>query len=809
MTLPGVTYSRSLAAISDRLRNGSALKLAAIALVCSAVIGITPVVPTKAQVISENIFGETNQPSADEQLLLESDDLEFDSDRGLVVATGNVQLAYGRTTLVADRVEYNQQSGRVTAFGNVEILEPGGNKIFAHEIDVTDDFSDGFVSALNVQTADNTRIAAESASRQDGVITQFNNGVYTACEQCKEDPTKPPFWQIRAKKVVVDGDTKTVEYEDPTFELFGKPFLKLPYFSHADPSIKRKTGFLVPTMSNSNVLGFGYRQGYFLNLAPTYDLTAWGTYYSRQGFMGEAEWRQRFANGQYSLHYAGIDQNEQSAFAANTVDSTADERHALITNGLFDINPRWKFGWNALFQSDKNFARTYNIKNYDELDVTNEVFLRGLGDKNYFNLAAQDFLVQSKQLDALTDPAFAGNQHATEQQALVLPVMDYNAVSGDEFQNGQLSLDVNVTSINRDEPDIANFSQFTNPANERFAGLPGTSTRASALLEWKGSSITDSGIVATTSLSVQGDAIRQDHEQLGTFSNPLTSNRSIYRYMPAAEFEVRLPLIAYDGTTTHIFEPIAQVIARTDETHVGQFANEDAQSLVFDTSNLFSRNKFSGYDRIEGGTRANLGFRFSSTFEDGSSMNIVAGQSFHLAGKNSFADTNDLVNAGEESGLETDRSDFVASLQLDTGDGFALGTGFRLDENDFQLKRAEVSGRIVKQDYSVVASYAFTEAQPNYRFNRDRHEISASASVKLNDEWRAFGSSAYDIVENSFVRNAAGIAYDDSCFSFSVAYSHENPKFSSGTDEHTINFSLGLRTIGGFNRTVNFEENEN
>ncbi len=787
---------------------------AIVALVSPLALGLVHTNSVNAQVISENIFGETNQPSADEQLLLESDNLEFDSNRELVIATGNVQIAYGRTTLVADRVEYNQQSGRVTAFGNVEIIEPGGNKIFAHEIDVTDDFSDGFVSALNVQTADNTRIAAESASRKDGTLTQFNNGVYTACEQCKEDPTKPPFWQIRAKKVVVDGDTKTVEYEDATFEIFGKPFLKLPYFSHADPSIKRKSGLLLPTMSNSNLLGFGYRQGYFFNLAPDYDVTAWGTYYTRQGFLGEAEWRQRLANGEYSIHYAGIDQQEKEAFSAGTVDATKDERHALITSGRFEINPRWDFGWNALFQSDENFARSYNLKNYDQRDVTNEVYLTGLGEKNYFKVAAQDFLVQSNERDALNfakfPTAFTGNQHATEQQALVLPVMDYNAVSGEAFENGQLSLDVNVTSIQRDAPDVANFdgTAASIAANERFAGLPGTSTRASALLEWKGSTITDGGFVATTALSVQGDAIQQNHDDLASFGNPLTNNRSIYRYMPAAEFEVRLPLIAYDGTTTHIFEPIAQIIARSNETHIGEIANEDAQSLVFDTSNLFSRNKFSGYDRVEGGTRANLGFRFSSTFENGSSINIMAGQSFHLAGKNSFANTDDLTNTGEESGLETDRSDFVASLQLDTGDGFALGTGFRLDEQDFSVRRAEVTGRVIQQDYSVAASYAFTQAQPNYRFERDRHEVSVSGSVKLDENWRAFGSSAYDVVENSFVRNAAGIAYDDSCFSFSVAYSHENPKFSSGTDEHKINFSLGLRTIGGFNRSVSFEEDE-
>ena len=249
------------------------------------------------------IFGDV-EPDPDDQLLLESDELIYDNDRGLVIALGNVQIAYGRFTLVADKVEYNQQSGRVIAIGNVEILEPNGNRVFAKEIDVTDDFRDGFVSALNVQTPNNARIAAESAERRDGEVTVFNNGVYTACEPCKENPEKPPFWQIRAKKVIVDNNTRTVEYEDASFELFGKPIARLARFAHADPAIKRKSGFLMPEFNESEELGVGTRQGYFFNLAPNYDLTAYGTYYSRQGIMGDVEWRHRLANARASHNLA-------------------------------------------------------------------------------------------------------------------------------------------------------------------------------------------------------------------------------------------------------------------------------------------------------------------------------------------------------------------------------------------------------------------------------------------------------------------------------------------------------------------------
>lgn len=765
-----------------------------------------------------NIFGD-ERPLPDEQLLLESDELIYDNDRGLVIAVGNVQLAYGRSTLVADRVEYNQQSGRVLAIGNVEILEPNGNRIFAQEIDITDDFSDGFISALNVETPENTRIAAESAEREDGEVTSFNNGVYTACKACEENPEKPPFWQIRAAKVVINNRKKTVEYENASLEFFGRPVFNVARFSHADPAIKRKSGFLIPEVKEEENLGFGYKQGYFLNLAPNYDLTVWGTYYERQGFLGEVEWRHRLANGEYSVRYAGINQQNQGAFSASELDSTVNDRHAVVTSGLFDINDRWSFGWNALFQTDDNFARTYEIAGKDSRDITNEVFLRGIGEKNYFNLSAQDFLVQDNGI-ADVDPSITGTQLFTDQQATVLPVLDYNAVSGEEYGYGQWSFDLNITNIERDGAQIDNFvgGGVMNP-NERFHGISGNSARTSMELEWKASNITSAGLVATTSFSVRGDAMHYDADTTNPNFNPLLTDDSIYRFMPAAMLEIRYPLIAQSGSTTHIFEPIAQVIARPDETNIGEFVNEDAQSLVFDTTNLFERDKFSGFDRVEGGTRTNIGFRYSANFSDGGSINVVAGQSLQIAGDNSFADTRDVVNAGNESGLETKHSDYVASVQFDDGAGLTTGVGVRLDEADLGLKRSEVSARYVQPDYSFTSSYIFTEGQPNTRFiqpdpanpinARDRHEIGGSASLRLDENWRVFGAMTYDIETEAVVRESIGLGYDNDCFSFAISYSDSNGDFDGDSSGQSISFSFGLRTIGGFERSVEFGDDTN
>ncbi|MEC9343183.1 MAG: LPS-assembly protein LptD [Pseudomonadota bacterium] len=769
------------------------------------------VLPDSAQAQSAGaaMFGEAPAANPQSQMLLEADQLVYDNDQSIVSAVGNVVITYDDYTLIAKRVTYSRTSGRVIASGDVEIIEPNGSRIFAEEIDVTDDFRDGFVSSLRVETAENTRFAAESAERREGEIAIFNHGVYTACEPCKENPEKPPLWQIRANRVIINNSTRRVQYEGASFELFGKPIAYLPRFSHADPSVRRQTGFLIPVPSYTEALGFGVKNSFFWAMAPNYDLTLTGTYYTNQGFLGEAEWRHRTDNGTSNLRFAGIDQLKQNAFEPSHIDSRVNERYAVMSAGQFKLTRDWRFGWNGLWQSDDDFARTYSLSNYSSRDVTNEVYLTGLSGKNYFDLRAQQFLVQ----DASNDQGqyYPGNnrpgiQRLQEQQGTALPILDLNRVTDYPVAGGEVQLDVNVRNIHRKDWQVANYNFLNTNANERYHGIEGDNGRATVEAEWRRSEILN-GAMVTASLSAQADGIWVDSANLDSPSNPLTSNGSLWRAMPAGMLEIRYPLVAQGGGATHLFEPLAQIIARPNETQIGRFPNEDAQSFVFDTTNLFERNKFSGYDRVEGGTRANVGFRYSASFLSGTTLNVAFGQSYHLHGRNSYAEA-DLVNAGLESGLETIRSDYVASASVSTAAGLSVGVSGRFDESSTELRRGEASLAYATPYYALAGSYVFVDEQPKYGFASDRHEVNGSASVKLTDTLRGFASFSFDLENANLYQHNVGLAYDDSCFSLSVAYSQQEDRYTGNTIDTAILFRIGLRTIGDYNYKYSLDDEQ-
>ncbi len=735
----------------------------------------------------------------DAQLFLKADQLVYDNDAETVTASGNVQLDYDGYNVVARQVTYNQQTRKVKAFGNVEIREPDGNIVFAQEIDLTDDFSEGFVNALRVETPERTTFAAESAQRFAGDKTVFNNGVYTACKTCKKSNVGPPLWQIKARKVTSDGVEKTIAYEDATFELFGKPIAYLPYFKHADPSVKRKSGFLIGRAGYTEELGLWYRQPYFLVTGDSHDLTFTVGAFSRQGFLGQVEWRHQLENGFYTLQAAGINQQDPDSFSFAPSNSVSD-RGMFATTGLFNINPRWTFGWNYLAQSDESFSRDYEIDGYTSQNITNEVFLRGLNKRSFFDLSAYQYLIQPSLITSRSD-AFQDE----DQQAIIRPLLDYNYEKNSPYTGGQFNLDVNVTSLQRDEANVVN----TLSGDNRTHGLEGETTRASVDASWKKTLTTSGGLSITPSASLRADWVTTNGTGLATqidapgFS---VDDGSQFRFMPTAGLEISYPILARTATSSHVFEPVANVFVRPDLGFDGVLPNEDAQSLVFDTTTLFERDKFSGYDRIEEGIRANVGLRYSGIFAGGLALNALIGQSYHLAGENSFSRLDDLVNTGEESGLESDVSDYVASFGAITPNGLTFNVKGRFDEDTFDLRRGEAALAFRYGNISTVANYTFIDGQPDTGFADDREQVGGTVSYSFSPGWSAFAAYQYDVQDSFLLSQSYGLTYSCDCFNFALVYSETNA--NNGQTTRTAQFRITLRTLGEFDGDIDIGSND-
>lgn len=763
-------------------RGLKALRGALVSAVASCGLFLPQAGPALAQSAVENAMV---KPPPGTKMLLTASELIYDQDAKKVIAVGGVQIAYGGYKLVAKRVEYDQASGRMTAIGDIELVEPNGNRIYGEKVDVTDDFANGFVEALRIETIDNTRLAAANAERVDSDEMILNKGVYTACEPCKDKPEKPPLWQIKAERVIQNGKTHTVRLERARFELFGAPIAFLPVLELPDPTVKRKSGFLFPRMATAENLGFGLSIPYYQTLTPHMDATLTVTGYTTQGAMFDAEFRQRFRLGQHTLRIAGIDQMRPSAFSRGTADAEVDQRGLIQSKAEFKINPRWTFGWDVMVQSDNNFARTYSLDGLDDPVHTNQIYLTGLGRRNSFDIRSFYFDVQD------ADP----DNDAEKQQAIVHPVFDYTYYHPDSVLGGQLSITTNFTSLSRTNTDHYNRLEGIS-VSDRFAGLAGNYNRLSTEAEWKRTFILPGGFVMTPLAAVRGDGIQNDmNDPWAVYPGDFHSASTATRSMVTAGLETRYPILVTTPNASHVFEPIVQVFARPNEPLAGALPNEDAQSFVFDASNLFARDKFSGFDRIEGGTRANVGMRYTGTFDAGYTLRGVFGQSFLLDGKNSF-DTPDLVYAGADSGLETWRSDYVGAMGVELPTGLSLAVGGRLDEKTLDVRRSDVTVGYYSNWLQTEVTYSQIAAQPLYGYPTDNDEIQTTGGIKFEENWTLYGSTTWDLDDGVLSRRGIGIAYDDSCTVFALAFTQTRDVADTSANDWQIGARLSFRTLG-------------
>jgi len=879
------------------------------ALALFAALGPSLTSPVLAQTLNDRLAARNTATPAGEKprLLVDAKEIVYDRDKNRVEARGDVQLYYQGRVLEADRVTYDRDTKRVYAEGNSKLTEANGNVIYSDRFELTDDFRDGFIDSLRVVSPDKQRITAARGERADGETTVFERGTYTACEACRDNPEKPPLWQVKATRIIAKNSEQMLYYEDARLEFFGLPLAYIPFLSAPDPTVSRKSGILTPRYSRSSATGYRVSLPIYWAPAPHYDVLWTPSALSKQGLLNEIEWRHRLETGIYNIRAAGIFQADPREFLPGPIgpnyatvwpnaknpafpflftskDDKRTFRGSIESTGLFLINKNWKFGWDVALTSDKYFLSNYRVKSesinagYFKESVSS-VYLRGQTDRAYFDATAS-------YIQGLTQNDWQ------KQLPVVHPSIDYNR----RFQlggpiGGELAVDVNVTSLTR---EIADYQQLppavggrrfasTAAAPSRFFGGPallgyslgsaaadafafrfgcflyergecllrgaaGTMNRASTVISWRRQFIDPLGQVWTPFVSTQVDVIANRIDTQTTSVDPyrlngnrifgndkqsnfVDSDQNAVRALPSIGVEYRYPFVAVTSGATHLFEPIAQIIASPNETRIGRLVNEDSQGLVFSDSNLFSLNRFSGYDRTEGGVRANVGAQYTMTLNGGGYVNALVGQSYHLAGRNSFEarglDSTDAANTGLNSGLDKTRSDYVARFAFAPSQTLSFVARGRFDEESLKVQRLELTATSKFGPLTSSILYARQEAQPDLGYVRRREGLAINNSVALPNNWSVNGNVLFDldryITDRDLVAAVPtfsatrykdtpfrvssyglGITYADECTVFSVQYSRSITD-AVGTQKVTSNtvlFRLELKTLGQVNYRV-------
>ena len=539
-------------------------------------------------------------------------------------------------------------------------------------------------------------------------------------------------------------------------EVDGVPIFYSPYFSGPDPTVKQRTGLLSSTIGERSNLGVVARNYYYYGISPDEDATIEATYAGEQGPLLGGEWRDRFDYGKLIFSGSLAEGKEPNA-AGENADGPTTVRGHIFGLGIYDLNDDWRTGFNLARTSDKDFLQTYSYSDQDVLD--NRAYVEGFFDRDY--AVANIYSAQDLR---------AG---VTQAQPISLPYATYQAFGE---QGGTLG---GRWSFNGGVLGLA-----------RTAGQ--NTGRLSSDEGWQ-RTILAGGLTTNVNAHLLGDGYVTNNKPAFSDSSTIdTGGTASGRFLPQFQTVSSYPLVNPTENGSWLIQPTGSfAFAPRGLARNNKIPNEDSTDLEFDTTNLFDASRFPGTDRVEDGINLAYGVKTGYNSNNGGYAMLFFGQSRRIGGDDIFP-----VN----SGLDTDVSDYVASIDLYPGKYVTASYQTRLDEHDFSSKLHQLNFSITPVTDTVVgANYLFLASTPSIAAGQNRNNLSPFISQKFGLYWTATGSLVTQLGSRSNIQDAAGsVTYQDDCFEFSMQASRNLMLSTTKSSGTSIFFRIGFKTLGFF-----------
>jgi LPS-assembly protein len=682
-------------------------------------------------------------------VLMNADDLRYDESTGVVTARGSVELSQGERVLIADLVSYDRTTDTVTASGNVSLMEPNGEVLFSNYAVLENELKTGVIENLRVLLSDGSRIAANRAERTTGERKIMEQGVFSPCSLCREDPTRAPLWQIKANKIIHHETRYDIEYRDAVLEMFGVPVLYTPYLVHPDPTVDRRSGLLAPTLGYSDDLGFIYGQPYFLAIDESSDVEVELIVYSREGLIVRSRYRHAFSNGRIDFQStAGILRNRIGLNQDDGLQASAD------LEGRFSLSDSWRMGFDFEQATKRTYLRRFRLGN-DEI-LTSRIFLERFRARDYTSVNAYKF-----------QGLRAGDDR--RRQPTTLPLILYSFVGEPDPYGGRFQLDASTRSLIRETG-----------ADSRKISITGG---------WSLPYYAPAGDVYTLTTALQTGFYTANNPTGTTISPASSDEEETARVFPQIGLNWRFPLVRTGITSSQIIEPIINFVAGPNGGNPDEIPNEDSQAFEFDDTNIFELNRFEGTDRVTSGARVDYGVKAALFDTEFGSSHAFISQSYQVWGDTAF-------DSG--SGLDDNLSDYVGRVQLAPADWLDLLFRFRLDKDSFRPRRSELGLRLQQPNYSILLDYVLLDEQISTVNFGNREQLDLRFNLRLNQFWSTSTRLVQDFSNATNRTRIAnlGLAYNDECFSIGLEYERRDLRDADIEPEDRVMLHINFKYLG-------------
>lgn len=699
-----------------------------------------------------------------EQIQFEADGASYDDNTETVAVFGNVVLRRSDQSVRADQLSWDRKTGKIIATGNIRLVDADGNQLFTDSIELTDELKAGAMDNMLLALREGGRLAANKGERLEDGKVLLHNAAYSTCavEDDQGCPRKPS-WRITARRVIFDPDKKTLRFEGARAEIFGLRLMPLPALTLATDG-RPINGLLIPDVQLSASNGVQFSQSWYQRLSDNRDLSVTGYVFTEALPMVSAQYRQLTSQGSFQVT-GYLTRSSRIPIGGPLAASQSDFRGYLYANGRYQFSPNWGLTFSGRLASDRTFLRRYDISRDDRLRSTAQ--LERIDADSYFSISGW-----------ATQTLRVGD--AQGQVPFAIPEIDYRRRLTDPLLGGRVQLQFNTLAISR------------------TAGQD--TQRAFASAQWDLRRLTPWGQEVTVTALARGDIYHSDENALTATASYRGNPGWQTRGLGAVAVDLKWPLVGEFLGGNQVLTPRFQIVASPTLRNL-EVPNEDARAIDLEDSNLFALNRFPGYDRIEDGVRFTYGIDWQ--FErPGLRINTTIGQSYRLSSRPT------LLPDG--TGLSERTSDIVGRTEVRFKDVVKVTHRFRLDKDDFSVRRNEFDAALGTQSTYVEVGYLRLNRDVGGGIEdlKDREELRIAGRISFARHWSVFGSGVFDLTGVSDdptlvgvdgfqpIRTRLGIAYEDDCIELDFTWRRDFVATGDARQGNTFQIHIAVKNLG-------------
>lgn len=691
----------------------------------------------------------------------EANEVVYDKSSGKFTTIGKAIIDYNDSKLSTNTLEFDTNTDEIKASGDIHIT--GTDSIInTEEMIINTKNESVLIGATDIEFGENSYAKSQKTEMigKDKII--LYDVEYTACKEGLNDCGETPTWKIGANKITHDTTDGSLTYTNSLLYFLDIPILYLPYLINYTPDITNKTGLLFPSFGSSSSLGTIFRIPVFIKINEYNDMTLTPMFTSEKGmlFIGEYRTNQSFGTSITSGSFKPPKNDEE-------------KRWYIKTENNFEINDIWRLIIDFERTSDDTYLRSYDFDSDPWL--SSNIGLEGASGRSY--LTANTYFYQD--LRNLTDG----------YTPMVLPIIDYTRVSEPNSVGGFFDFNVNTAHIIR---------EYVNKEEKDE-----TSFRTSSSLKYSQPFKTSNGQLFNITLEGRADLYVLD-DILQNTSTPTTQNYytgSKSRNNITADIMWKYPLYRSLNNRTEILEPVIQLIASPKRQLNTLIPNMDSKYMELEAENLFSTNRFSGYDVFESGNRVNYGLNFVQNYSNNQSTTFFIGQNYNI-------DVPDNVYL-ENSGLKNDSglSDIVASFTYNPISTLQFKYKTRISNSNFTMNRNDVGLYVGTPALNFSLNYIYLKNMYiEDELSTQKDEININLSSRITRNWSAFLGNRYNLNTEKNIDIRGGIGYENDCFKFNLNFINEFTQDRDYEGNKAVYFTFTFKTLGAISTNFNVSE---